>query len=478
MRLILVLVLANIAVGAVFGLAAAEESGSRIIVLPLRGPGGVVARNEIANAIEPNVSYVQRIGAKGAQRPARTARMHKADAMLSGRVRCPSAACFIDVMVYRRSGQLWTKGRVRSNRGSIGADAADLATKLLDEAGLTGVVEEEPIEEEIDEEEFQPVSDVEVEEEDSDEFDIDSFGDEEEERPSRSGEREFDALEVYFNADLTVLRNLCLDLNPEMENNIGCNLDNPAEDDRTYTVTPFANLGFKLAVFPGAFARRTQWWSHLGLYLSYGHSISVSSQREYVREGTNELFEQQIGTSQQDLRVALMYRLAFPFDNADGPQLRFMVGFGWYEFALDDSDYPQNNEITRGYRDSNPYLPTFAYTSFDFGLHFRMPIRSFIFPYTTIQYRAGMSSGQAERVYGHESSINGVLWDLGVAIELGVGIRLIAGLELIWYQTKFAGEFRPESEEEAYIWGVNSDTLGDTSTDLVMRLNLGIGWSF
>lgn len=482
----------NCALLALTAPAQAQDGGSRIIVLPLRGPGGVVARNAIADRLEGSVSYVRKIGARGAQRPARTARMHKADAMITGRIRCPGRRCAVEVQIYRRTGQLMTKGTERASRAELGVVAGELSESLLSEVGLldapeASVGDDDEALDDFDEEDFEPIGDDDDEGDEGDDddfdddFDMDDF-DEPERRPRATGDHDFDAIEVYFDTNLTAVRNLCVDLNPALENDLDCDIDNPTEDDRTYKVSPFANMGFRLNVFPGSFFQRREWWSHFGLYINYSHSLKVTSQRDYRREPDNpgdtpEPFTQEIGTVQQDLRLGLIYRLALPPDSPSGVQLRFMFGFGYYQFELDDQDYPTDAEVTLRYHESNPYLPSFTYSSLDIGLQLRIPIRDFIFPFTTLQYRATLSAGQAQRVFGDDTTIHGIDWELGVAIELGLGIRLLAGMELIWYQTLFAGEFSPENEEEARLWGA-SVVAGDTASDIVLRFNIGAGWSY
>ncbi len=528
--LLLVFVCASVTV---LSSAHAEQSGSRVIILPLRGPGGVIARNEIAKAIAPNLSYVRKIGAQGAQRPARTARMHKADAMIGGRVRCPNRGCIVDVLVYRRTGQVWTKGTKRATRATVGPVAAELCESLLADIGLGtggggGQEDDVDVDDDIDDDDFEPVDDDDDYDDDrrrrdddddydddrrrrdddddrrrrrrrDDDYDDDRRRDDDDDdrrrrrrrddddddyddddrggrQSSSSDEHDFDALEIFFDADLTLARNLCLDLNPEGDSDSACDLQQPGADDRTYSVSPYINLGFRLSVFPGAFIDRRAWWAHWGLWADYGHSISVTSQREY-RTPTDETYTEEIPTVQQDFRIGLMYRLAIPYNQPTGVQIRFMAGFGFYEFSLDDTTYPLDSDIHQDYRSSNPYLPTFKYTSFDVGLQLRIPILGFIFPYTNFFYRATLGSGQADRIYGDLSSINGIDWELAVAVELGLGIRIQAGIELIWYQTVFAGEFAPEDEEERSIWE-EGNIAGDTATDLVFRLRLGIGWAF
>jgi hypothetical protein len=470
----------NVALVALLGVASAEEEtggGSRVVVLPLRGPGGVVARDKIAETIEPNVDFVAKVGAKATQQPARTARQHKADAMVGGTIRCPAKTCIIDMKVYKASGQIWTKGKSNAPRATIGPASAELAVSLLEEVGLLAEPEPEPEPEETTSVVDGQASDT--------EFDSGDFEEEEEEdrRPQRGKGHDFDAVEVYLDSDITVVRNLCVDLNPagDPRNDTTCNLDMPGVDDRTYSVSPFANLGLRLNFFPGALVKRRAWWAGFGLYFDYGHSLSVKSQREYETpedaDGNYTRFVVEIGTSQQDLRAGLVYRLPIPMGRPTAPQLRFMLGYSMYDFFLEDSDYPQDVEVRIRYRESNPYLPAYRYHAFDVGLEFRMPIRGFIFPYTSLTYRAGLSSGQAERIYGADSSINGVDWELGVRVEIGLGIRILFATDLIWYGTTFAGIFSPENAEEAAIWG-GDIVPGDTSSDLVFRLRLGVGWAY
>ncbi len=535
--------------------AQAEQSGSRIIVLPLRGPGGVIARNEIANAVEPSVSYLRKVGAKAAQRPSRTARQHKANAMIGGRIRCPGRRCIVDVHVYRRSGQVWTKGTKRATRANIGQVAAELGLSLITDIGLaTGGGEGEGEgegegggqDEDFDNVDFdfapeddggnhddddddhddgdhddgdhddgdgrdhddgdgrdhdddgrdhddddrdhdddgRDHDDEDGDNGDDDDFDMDDFDDENTGRGRRgSSGHDFDALEVYFNADLTVARNLCLDLAPELQNDIDCDRQNPAYDDRTYTVRPYMNLGFRLSVFPGAFFDRRAWWAHWGLWADFGHSLVVRNTHDYETPedpGPVEPFTRDIPTLQQDFRIGLMYRLAVRANDPTAVQIRFMAGVGFYEFRFDDSAYPQDVDIRLRYHPSNPYLPTFKYNSFDLGVQLRIPIQGYIFPYMNFFYRATLGTGQADRIYGDDSSVKGIDWEVAVAIELGLGIRLQAGFELIWYQTSFAGNSAYEGgmgEEEQLIWGGDS-TLGDSATDLIFRFRVGVGWAF
>ena len=495
-RPILVAVVINVVLVAPAGVASAEQGGgSRVIVLPLRGPGGAVARNKIATAIEPGVSYVAKIGAQGAQRPARTARLHKADAMVGGRIRCPGKACVIDVMIYKASGQIWTKGTERAPRAKLAPVSADLAVTLLEEVGVLGEgAAAEPDEEEPDNSDNSDNSEEadydfgagQSDQASDNDFDSGGFGDEEEEehRPQRGSKgHDLDAVEIYLDSDITVVRNLCVDLNlvGDPRNDTECSLDDPSVDDRTYSVSPFASLGFRVNFFPGALIKRRAWWAGIGMYIDYGHSLSVTSQREYETpedaDGNYQRFVVEIGTSQQDVRAGLVYRLPIPMGRPTAPQLRFMLGYSMYDFFLEDEDYPTDVEVRIRYRESNPYLPAFRYHAFDLGLEFRMPIRGFIFPYTSLMYRAGLSAGQAERVYGAESSINGVDWELGVRVEIGLGIRIGFSTELIWYGTTFAGSFSPEDETEASIWGA-SIVAGDSASDLIFRLRIGVGWAF
>lgn len=484
---------------AAVGPARAEEGegdGSRILVFPLKGPAGAVVRNEIAKAIEPEADLVIKATPNDASRPARTARLHAADAMLGGRIRCPSKACVVDVIVYRPSGEIWTKGSKTTPRARLGAAAAELASSLLEEAGVLGQPEPEP---EPPPAKVAPApSDDEFDEGSFEEADDDDDDGERRERRRRKqskrgrrgharsdeGDRghRLDAIEIYINSDITMVRNLCVDLNPALQNDEGCSRDLPTADDRTYSVSPFANLGFRLNVFPGAFSNRRAWWAGIGLYAEYGHSLSVRSQRQYETPedpatGDYQTFLVDLDTSQQDLRIGLMYRLAIPPGSPRGPELRFMVGYGLYDYYINDADYPQDAEVRLRYRDSNPYLPAFRYHSIDAGLELRVPIRGFIFPYTGIFYRAGLGSGQAARIYGIDSSTNGVDWEAGVRVEVGYGIRFTLSTDLIWYGTTFAGDFAPENEEEALIWG-GDIVPGDRSSDLVFRLRLGAGWSF
>lgn len=473
-----------------------DDDGSRILVFPLKGPAGAVVRNEIAKAIEPEAGLVIKAAPSDAARPARTARLHAVDAMIGGRIRCPSKSCIVDVIVYRPSGEIWTKGSKTILRARLGKAAAELAASLLDEAGVLGQPEPEPeparfqatpSDDEFDEDSF------EVAGEDDGDFDEDD-GERRDERRSKQrrskrsrrsdeGDRghRLDAIEIYLNSDITFVRNLCVDLNPELENNVGCNRRMPSEDDRTYSVSPFANLGFRLNVFPGAFVNRRAWWAGFGLFAEYGHSLSVRSQREYQTPDNPSVpvqsFVVELDTIQQDFRIGIMYRLAIPPGSPRGPELRFMVGYGLYDYFIDDADYPTDAEVRDRYRASNPYLPAFTYHSIDAGLELRIPIRGFIFPYTGIFYRAGLGAGQAARIYGIDASVNGVDWEAGVRVEVGYGIRFTLSTDLIWYGTTFAGDFAPEDEPEALIWG--GDIIpGDRSSDLVFRLRVGAGWSF
>jgi len=207
------------------------------------------------------------------------------------------------------------------------------------------------------------------------------------------------------------------------------------------------------------------------MYLDYGHSLSLNSQREYeFEDGRREV--RRIGSAQQDLRVGLIGRI--PFGSVDRPQLRLLLGFGYFDYQIDDRDYPLDTEITENYRDSNPYIPSFTYSSIDIGLDFRVPIhQGLLWPYTSLVYRAGLSAGTADQVLGTDSTINGVDWELGLHVELPYGIRLAVALNLVWYGVNFNGQ-SPDLTDTIWV----GTYPGQSSDDLVLRLRLGAGWSF
>ena len=110
---------------------AEEEDMSRILILPLKGPGGAVARNNIRDRISDRAT-VKAVGAGAAQRPAKAARNFGADAMIAGSIRCPGKVCKVDVRIYRPSGKEWRKASETVPRAEATGKAADLAEEMLD----------------------------------------------------------------------------------------------------------------------------------------------------------------------------------------------------------------------------------------------------------------------------------------------------------------------------------------------------------
>ncbi len=444
-----------------------EEDGGlkRILVMPLAGPSGIAARNKIAERIETRADVVT-IGQRQARQPARAARQEGADAVVGGRVRCPGRQCKVEVTIYRRNGRLWQKAADSAPRSDVADAAADLAEDLLTDLELLHEEVEEPPEEppEVPQEEW-----IETEEP------PDEPPPEKARRPRRgaAGAR-FKAIELSLVADLTVLRNLCMDVATERGNDQTCNLEVPTADDRTYTVTPYGSLGGRVVLFPAAFLADQRWYAHLGLYFDYSHSLAVSSQREYVTaDGDSRIVR--IGTSQQDLRVGAIGRI--PISGPLGPQFRLFAGFGMYEFSLDDSAYPPDFEVSPQYHDSNPYLPTYTYLSIDVGAYFHYPfLDGMLRPYLSLAYRLGLSAGQAGEVFATQTSVNGVQGELGLVVELGWGIRLAAAMELIYYGTAYAGQVDWSGAPAEEIWAGTHQ--GEWSDDTVLRLRLLAGWSF
>lgn len=512
----LALVALALAVACAGGIAAAEQGEqNRILVLPLRGPGGAVARNAIADRIGDR-AWVKRLGGRAAQQPARQARIHKADAMVAGAIRCPSRICRVEVVVYRRSGQVWTKASDRATRGNLAEVAAELAESQLDRVGLLSTgggagqgPDESPeggremvfTEPEPEPEPSPPETEDDEEEEEEeepavtdDDFDFEAYdGDDDgrgrSKRRSRYRVRQrYKAVEVYLNFDFTVARLLCMDLAPELGNNEDCDRANPATDDRTYSAAPFTNMGFRAAVFPGAFFRRDAWWSQIGLYVDYGHSLVLSTTREYLREEIpteenpnppNESFSQTIDTFQQGLRIGAVGRI--PLGGPDRPQLRARVGYGLYEFFLDDRDYPpsvnegENWRLTERHKRTNPYLPALAYSTFDVGVELRYPLlEGKLIPYTSIAYQIGGGTGQMEEVLATGSTINGVDWELGLHAELPYGIRVYGTFQLIWYGVRYTGE-APDLPP-GHLWGATDPA--ESSSDTIIRFRVGAGWAF
>ncbi len=510
-----------IALTSVGELVLAVEGESRLLVLPLRGPRGVLARDSIAERLEDS-ARVKSLGGEAAKRLARAARVHKATAVISGGIRCPGRRCKVEVVIYRRSGRVWSKASKTVPRADVGQMAADLAQNQLDDLGLLGGsvggggedsggdemdfsmesetdIEAEPDEEEEEEEEEdeeEEDEEEEDEEEEEDDFDFNQY----EEDSGKSGgggsrrrrrnapAKRFKAIEVYLNSDITVLRSLCTDMAPDLENDDTCDMNDPGDDDRTYHASPFANLGFRIVAFPGVFFDRRAWWSHAGLYFDYGHSLVVGTSRVYLREEIpteenpnppDEEFSQAIDTMQQDVRVGLMWRL--PIGGPQRPQFRFMAGFGYYEYYLDDGDYPprvneeENWRLTVRHQRTTPYLPAFAYSSIDLGAEFRFyALDGMLIPYTTLLYRGGLDAGQADDLLANDASIHGVDWEIFTLVELAYGIRLAVAMQLIWYGVYFSG-VRADLPP-GHLWG---DTPpGESSSDTILRFRVGAGWSF
>lgn len=498
-------------------LALAEEGESRILVLPLRGPRGVLARDSITERIEGE-ARVKSLGGEAAKQLARAARVHKASAVITGGIRCPGRTCKVEVVIYRRSGRVWSKAAKTTPRASVAEIAADLAQNQLEDLGLLSgggagetdepsgaemdfsmesdpEVEDEPSDADSGEEEEQE-QEEEEEENPEDAFDFDAYEGEESKSGGRSRRRRrrnapakrYKAIEVYLNSDITVLRNLCADMAPELENDQTCDINDPGDDDRTYNASPFANLGLRLVTFPGAFFNRRAWWIHAGLYFDYGHSLVLSTNRDYLREEIpteenpnppDEQFSQTIDTTQQDFRLGLMWR--FALSGPQSPQFRVMAGFGYYEFYLDDSDYPprvneaENWRLTVRHQRTTPYLPAFTYSTIDLGLEFRFfALDGMLIPYTSLLYRGGLSAGAADDLLGNDSSSHGVDWELGVHVELAYGIRLAASMQLIWYGVFFSGE--EAALPPGHMWG---DTPpGEQTSDTILRFRIAAGWSF
>lgn len=496
------------------GLARAERGGAgyRLVVFPFRGPGGMIVRNAVVERLQPHFAFIHKAGGAQAKAPARTARRVKADALVTGAVRCPGKACVVEVVISKRSGKLWSKGRKRCSSATLGPSAAELVSNLLHKLHLSGPPRQAEDEEVIfgteEEEEgiyIPPVS--EPEEGDVDLVRDPDFGDtshdndydeddepyDDEEEPEsddedddgRRGKRghNFDAIEFYFNTDLTIRRDICVDL--DMVDFIGneCDRKNPYWDDRAYAVGPFASLGARLAIFPGAFVNRRKGYSHLGLYFEYGRSVSLSSKRVFESSeepppGEDpEEFDVFVDTVQQDFKVGLVYRIPMPFRSPTGPQLRLMFGAGYYEFSFDHTDWPDDDDVSSRFRDSNPYLAAFSYLSIDSGLELRIPVRGIAFPFLSVLYRAALRAGQANRIYGLDSTIHGVNAELGVRLEPGAGVRFILAADLIWYLSTFDGEFTPEDEAERQLWDTDAFP-GDNASDFIIRLRMGFGWSY
>ena len=526
-------------VGSPVQTARAEEVRSRILVLPLSGPRGMDARDAIGERLDDR-AWVKLLEDDDAEQPARAARINKATAMVGGAVTCRGRSCKVELVVYRRSGRIWSKATKSAPPAGVSAAAADLAVRVLDDVGaLTSKTArvQEPASDEMDfsmespeeapekrpaekrpaekrpaekrpaekrvveeDEEAEEREDIEEEQEEhvsEEDFEFDNYEDESDRgggsSSSGSGRRSriarrYKALEVFVNADFTMLRNLCVDMAPELENDTVCSTRNPGDDDRTYTTTPFANMGGRLVVFPGAFFSRRAWWSHFGVYFDYGHSLVLDTVREYSREQIpseenpnppDESFTQPIDTSQQDFRVGVAGRL--PLGGPVRPQLRGLIGVSYYEYYLDDSDYPprvneaENWRLTVSHQRTTPYLPAFSYTSFDIAVEFRYPfLDGMLWPYVSVAYRAGMHAGQADDVLGTDSTIHGVDGEIGLHVELPYGIRLYGAAELIWYGVYFDGE-SPDLPV-GHLWG---DTPpGGFSRDIILRLRVGAGWSF
>jgi hypothetical protein len=468
-------------------LARAEEGQLRTLLLvPLKGPGGAVARNNIRDAIGDR-AVVKLASGAAAQRPAQAARTAKADAIIGGFIRCPNKQCRVDVIVYEPSGKVWQKATGNAGRNEAVTKAAELAESVLSDLDLLYVEPEPEATPEPAPEAFEFDTYNEDDEEEDDDGgsrrrrrrDRDRDRDREEdadEEDDEGSERRHKAIEVYLDMDLTLVRNLCLDMiMGGDEDDSSCDLNQPSADDRTYTITPFASLGLRLYAFPGAFFRNDDgeqgWYSHIGLYFDYGHSLSLNSQREYeFTDGTRQV--RRIDSSQQDLRVGLVGRI--PFGSVDRPQLRILAGFGWFDFFVDDTDYPIDEDINQDYRDSNPYLPAFTYSSFDVGLDFRVPIRrGMLWPYTSLMYRIGLGAGQADEILGTDSTINGVDWEIGLHVELAYGIRIAVAMQLVWYGITFDGN---APDLAGSLW--EGTFPGNTADDLILRLRLGVGWAF
>jgi hypothetical protein len=283
--------------------------------------------------------------------------------------------------------------------------------------------------------------------------------------------------------------NLCVDvkLQTTADDDV-CLLDRPNVDDRTYGVSPYPGLGFRFTVFPGAFGRNQGWWAHVGLYADFARSLNLKTSKDYEGVDSNSL-RVWVPTYQQDLRAGIVARI--PLGSPVRPQFRVAAGVGFFELFLDDEAYPDDREITLAFRPANPYIPSFAYLTADVGLELRIPFRieplAYIFPYSSVFYRRGIDYfnrvvagadviSQAARVYGVSAAVNGVDWELGARLELALGIRIHVAFNLLWYGTDFAGNADYASEEEEALW--NQTALGNRAQEMLVRLRLGVGWSF
>lgn len=420
----------------------------KVLVMPLKGQGGIRFRNVIVQSLEESLDV--QIGSKrDMNSPAKAARRTSADVIITGQVNCKRTKCSVNITLLRPSGETWTSRRSKSTKAGLDNTIEGVVDELLNKIGAFS--EQEEVEEESEEshESFPGVENNKRRHYEEEE--------EEQEEQGPSGDERYDALRAYLLVSIPINRDLQLSVvNPSALNR-----------DRSYSGPGvYTSIGIQGEMFPGAFFTNS-FISHLGVYFAYDHSLYGESIKDYKAQDTEEPFTVNIGTSQYDLMLGLVGRI--PFLGYGGPEIRLYAGYGIYEFSLNESDYPQDSEISDDYDLTNPYLPTYTYSSIDFGFGFRYPFLLggpyAITPGLKFLYRYGLSVGNAD-VFGKDTSSTGIDFKIGIDFDFDYGISISPDFEILWYSTTFGGDYD------------NYWTEGSDSTDLIVRAGLNLGWKY
>jgi hypothetical protein len=301
----------------------------------------------------------------------------------------------------------------------------------------------------------------------------------------------WDALEVSLHGDVTVRRQLCLDLNFVVgADNDHCHLDGPFMDDRANVIGPFGGYGFAVTVFPGMLRRTDSqpWWGHIGFHGEYNRGLSEFDRRpthkvvlDYRPGGDDPDPPYKIDMVQQDFKLHLLGRVPFP--RRQESHLLLALGAGLYQVALDQSDYPDDAKLDREDRPSNPYLPTFTYLTLDLGVTVKVALARWVFPFVSVLGRYGVDKGyyplsQASRVFGARNNVLAVEGELGLQFRLPRGFRITASGQVLWFRTYYATDNRQRLRtNEQGIWDVDP-VFGSRADDLVVRTRLALGWAY
>lgn len=433
-----------------FAFASSLSAQRKVLVLPLSGEGGMVYRNAIIEAFRDRVEVIEgslRDRLKVREAVARTG----AEFVIRGMVKCMKKACIATIEVLNGDGELITKKNIKSSRPLLREKIIETTESLLEEAGA--FKEKEP-EMEFGEEEAEEKAPLKP---------TPMVTTETMEEPGK--EERYTAFTGYLFIPITFTRKLEVKM-------AYSNL----YPDRKYDGGIFASMGIGVETFPGAFFS-SGWFSHIGIYFAFAHSLVVESKKRYkMADESEKVFN--ITTSQYEISTGIIGRI--PFIGKMGPQLNLFFGYSRYEFNFDEGSYPKDDDLSDLYKYTNPYLPTFTYDGLALGLGFKYIVglgkSSSIAPYFRFFYKYIIDIGRAGTALAEKwESGHGIEFSIGTDLIFAYGIFIQPQIDILWYSSEFNGE---ETRDPDWMTRNSPDSSAKESKDLIVRGVVNIGWQY